>query len=109
MNIVKNTENKGQWLFANQQYEHWDMVEFNTYKHISNAILRNIDDYTRKRLYALWDDIRYPNSNLIYVNHNKNNNCDVQRHRLYIILIANQTIKKWEEITIDYWEHNDRF
>lgn len=109
MNEVKQTKDKGKWLFASKQYEHWDMVEFNKFKRISNSVLRDLDDYTRKRVYAYWNDIRYPQGNLIYVNHDKNNNCEVQRHKLYLILVANQTIHKWEELTIDYWEYNDKF
>jgi len=103
-NYIDNSNLDGKWLYAWKQYEHWDIVEFNEYKPLSYNQLYKLDDYNRKRVYCNWYDIRYPCWNLVYVNHNKYYNCEVVFNRKYILLVANQTIRKKDEITINYWE-----
>lgn len=109
MNNIKQTENKWLWLFASKQYEHWDLVDFNEGEKIKQYKIKMIDDETRKKLYYDWYNYLLPKWNLKYINHDYNNNCEVQFYKEYIILVANQTIHKWEEITINYWENNIDF
>ena len=108
MNEVKESK-YWKWLFAYKQFEQWDLVEFNEFKRVSFRILQELDDYIKRRVYCDWDDLRRPKWNLRYVNHNKNANCSVYFDKQYIIITANETIKKWTELTIDYWDNNIDF
>lgn len=108
-NIVKDSKINWKWLFAWQQYEQWDIVDKNRFKRIYQSILKDLDDHTRKRIYAEWNDLRRPQWDMIYVNHSKDYNCDVYFDRNYIYLVANQQINKNDEIFIFYWENNIDF
>lgn len=108
-NIVKYSNTEWKWLFASRQYDHWEIVEQNEFKRISNNILKELDEYTKKRIYADWNDLRRPQWNMIYVNHSDNYNCDVYFDNKFIYLVANQQINKNDEIFIFYWEKNVDF
>jgi len=104
-NVIKTSKIDWKWLFAWQQYEQWDIVDKNKFKRVYQSILKDLDDHTRKRIYAEWNDLRRPQWNLIYVNHSNNDNCDVYFDKNYIYIIAKQTVKKWDEILINYWDN----
>jgi len=109
MNELRGTVGKWYWVFVNCNYEQWSIVEFNKYTSVYGYILYELSDYDRKRLFAYWDRLLRPVWNIKYINHSNIPNCYVQIDRDFIIIISSDYIKKWDEITIDYWEWNREF
>jgi len=86
-----------------------DIIEMNLYTRVYDCQLKELDERTKRQLFRNGEKYIYPVGDVKYVNHSKNPNAFIQMDRQRILLIAGQTIRPDEEITIDYGENNIDF
>lgn len=90
------------WLFAYKDYEHWDLVAKEKFRIIPNSEAYDASDHDQMRLFYNGSDFVLPIGDIIYINSKEDNNCMVDFTWDSICIIATQSIKCGEEITIYY-------
>jgi len=110
-NIVRYTEEKWNALFAWKDYVVWEYIESNSYyfsKYNEEDSLTA--DEKSKLFYINWRYV-WVYENARYINHSKTPNAMVyqEKETWPLLIVATEPIKKWTEITINYWEENINF